>query len=273
MSIAPLPYGGVRTGVVTPEAVLLDLPTAGVATRAYARVLDLVIQLVVASVLSLLLMFVGSGVLSPLLVALIVVVTTLFVWPIGLEILWRGRSVGKAIFSLRVISADGSPVRPRQSMVRGLLALIDIYFSLGFVAVLAAMFSPASQRLGDMAASTVVVRQRKSARMATPIVFFAPAGFEAYVSQLDVRALHEEQFTLIREFLLRVGDFDPRVRGAEATRLAEGVRALIGHDLPGPVEPEVWLVCVAAAFQWQAGGLLREVSTGAAPVAWAPQKV
>ncbi len=255
--------------MVTPEAVLLDLPTAGVATRAYARVVDLAIQAMVAGALSALLVMVGAG-LSPTLVLLIVIVFTLLVWPIGMEILWRGRSVGKAVFRLRVISADGSPVRPRQSVVRGLLALIDIYLSFGFVALLAAMFSPASQRLGDMAASTVVVRQRSSARVSSPVVFFAPPGFETYVSQLDVRSLDEEQFTLVREFLLRVDELDPAVRNAEAMRLAEGVRTAISHDLPAAVDPELWLVCVAAAFQWQTGGLLREVSAGAAPVMYGP---
>ncbi|MCB0952949.1 MAG: RDD family protein [Microthrixaceae bacterium] len=265
--MTPLPYGGVRTGVVTPEAVLLDLPTAGIATRAFARVIDLVVQVVVAFALGMLVVLVGGASLSPTLVYLLLIVFTLLIWPIGMEILWRGRSVGKRIFSLRVISADGSPVQARQSVVRGLLALIDIYFSFGFVALLSAMFSPATQRLGDLAASTVVVRQRRSGAGETPVVFFAPAGFESYVSELDVSALSEEQFSLIREFLLRVGDLDPRVRSHEAMELAEAVRQRIHHELPASVDPELWLVCVAAAFQWQVGGLLREVSLGNAPVA------
>jgi uncharacterized RDD family membrane protein YckC len=255
----------VRTGVVTPEAVLLDLPTAGVATRAFARLIDLVIQVVVGLVLGLVLAFVGGG-LSLTLVILVVVVFTLLVWPIGLEVLWRGRSVGKAVFGLWVISADGSPVQPRQSVVRGLLALIDIYFSLGFVALLSAMFSPAGQRLGDMAASTVVVRHRHRHNAENPVVFYPPAGYETYVAGLDVTAMTSEEFSLVREFLLRVGQMSPRARSTEALALAEALRQRIHHDLPAAVDPELWLICVAAAFQWQEGGLLREVARGVAPV-------
>lgn len=245
---------------------MLDLPTAGVATRAFARTFDLVVQLFVAAVLAFVAgWFVSAGV-SPVLAVLAVIVLVLLVWPIGLEILWRGRSVGKAVFGLWVISADGSPVQPRQSVVRGLLALVDIYLSLGFLALISAMFSPAAQRLGDLAADTVVVRHRATTGGATPIVFYPPPGYESYVANLDVGALRPEDFALVRGFLLRVGQLSGEARAAEAAALAEAVRRRIGHDLPGPIEAETWLVCVASAHQWRRGGLLRDVALGVAPV-------
>ncbi len=245
---------------------MLDLPTAGVATRAFARALDLVIQAFVAFAL-----LMGIGVIAPLgvspvLLGLSTMVFVLVIWPIGMEILWRGRSVGKAAFGLWVTGADGSPVRPRQSIVRGLLALIDIYLSLGFLALISAMLSPTSQRLGDMAASTVVVRHRTRGSMTSPIVFYPPAGHEAYVANLDVSRLDEEDFALIREFLLRVGDLSAQVRSTQAHELAEAVRSRIGHTLPAAMAPETFLVCVASAFQWREGGLLRDVARGVAPV-------
>lgn len=249
---------------------MLDLPTAGVGTRAFARLVDLAIQLVVALVLAMFLAWVGGAGMSPTLLFLVVLVFTLLVWPITMEVLWRGRSVGKAMFGLWVISADGSPAQPRQSVVRGLLALIDIYLSLGFVAVLSAMFSPAGQRLGDMAASTVVVRHRSRRESGNPVVFYPPVGYESYVSDLDVSSMTPEEFSLVREFLLRVNQLSPAARSGEALSLAEAVRKRIHHDLPASLDPEVWLVCVAAAFQWQEGGLLRDIARGVAPV-MAPQ--
>jgi uncharacterized RDD family membrane protein YckC len=256
-----------RAGVVTPEAVVLDLPTAGVATRALSRAVDLVVQLVVGLVLAFAAVQISGFGVSPTLAFLVVGVLTLLAWPIGSEILWRGRSVGRAVFGLRVISADGSPVQPRQSVVRGLLALIDIYFSLGFLAAITAMFSPVSQRLGDMAASTVVIRERRSRAGWAPVVFYPPPGFERYVSTLDVGRLEPEDFSLIRAFLLRVGSLRQEARYREALALAEGVRRRIRHDLPASVPPETWLICVASAYQWRQGGLLREVALGRAPVA------
>lgn len=261
-----LRYGVVRTGVVTPEAVVLDLPTAGVATRAFARLVDLLIQLVVGTVVVLLCAWALGSLMSMMFIVVVAMVFTLLVWPIGMEVLWRGRSVGKAAFGLWVIAADGSPVQPRQSVVRGLLALVDIYFSVGFVALLSAMFSPAGQRLGDMAASTVVVRHRSRGDAENPVVFYPPVGYESYVASLDVSAVSAEEFSLVREFLLRAGRLSVGARRNEAVALAEFLRQRMHHELPAAVDPEWWLICVAAAFQWQEGGLLREVTRGAAPV-------
>ncbi len=256
--------------MVTPEAVVLDLPTAGVATRAFARLLDLVIQLGIGFAFLVAIGFLAPVGVSPVLGGLTAAFFVLLVWPIGLEILWRGRSVGKAAFGLCVIGSDGSPVQPRQSVIRGLLALIEVYLSLGFVALLAAMFSPAAQRLGDVSASTVVVRQRRSSGGAGPVVFYPPPGHEAYVAALDVSRLDAADFSLVREFLLRVGSFAPVERFPQAVSLAEAVRERMGHQLPADIDPEVFLVCVASAFQWREGGLLRDVSRGVAPVAGVP---
>ncbi len=266
MSIPGSTVRCVRTGVVTPEAVVLDLPTAGVATRAFARVVDLLVQLLVAVALTFMAVFLATAGVSPVLLGMSVFVLALIVWPVGLEILWRGRSVGKAMFGLWVISSDGSPVQPRQSVVRGLLALIDIYLSLGFLALITAMFSPSSQRLGDVAASTVVVRHLGRSSATGPVVFYAPPGYEAYVANLDVGRLSPEDFSLIREFLLRVHKLSGDARLAGAIALADGVRERIDHQLTFAVDAETWLVCVAAAFQWREGGLLRDVARGVAPV-------
>jgi uncharacterized RDD family membrane protein YckC len=255
-----------HAGVVTPEAVVLELPTAGVATRAFARAIDLVVQLMVLGVLGFLFSLTAVGV-SPELLGLLLAVVVLLGVPIGMEIVWRGRSVGKAMFGLRVVGADGSPAAPRQAMVRGLVALVDIYASLGFLALVTAMFSPSSQRPGDLSAGTVVIRERGRATTEVPIAFLAPPGYEAYVASLDVGALQEEDFSLIRSFLLRVRELTPPARAATAMSLAEGVRRRIRHVLPASIEPELFLVCVASAFQSRRGNLLADAALGLAPVA------
>jgi uncharacterized RDD family membrane protein YckC len=258
-----------HAGVVTPEAVVLELPTAGVATRAFARLLDLVVQFVLAMVLGYLVIPLAAIGVSPTLVALVVVVVVLLGVPIGMEVASRGRSVGKALFGLRVVGTDGSPVAPRQSVVRGLVALVDLYASLGFLAIVTAMFSPASQRPGDLAGGTVVIRERNRATTEVPIAFHPPAGYEAYVASLDVGALDEEDFSLIRSFLLRVTELAPAARASLALELAEGVRGRIHHVLPAAIDPELFLVCVASAYQSRRGNLLADAALGLAPLAGA----
>lgn len=256
-----------HSGTVTPEAVVLELPTAGVATRAFARLVDVVVQILVGALLGVAVELLVPVGVSPVLMGLVVMVVVLLVVPIAMELLSHGRSVGKSMFGLRVVGADGSPVTTRQSMVRGLVGLVDFYLSLGFVAVATAMFSPTAQRGGDLAAGTVVIRARERSSIDVPIAFVPPRGYETYVSTLDVGALDEEDFSLIRAFLLRVDELDASARGELAEGLAAGVRARIRHVPPAPIDPELFLVCVASAFQFRQGNLLADAALGLAPVA------
>jgi uncharacterized RDD family membrane protein YckC len=257
----------VSSTLVTPEAVLLELPTAGVATRAFARLVDLFAQVVVAMMLG----FVGSflfGVgLSPELFAISLSFTVLLVLPIGVEVLWRGRSPGKALFGLRVVGVDGAPEAPRQAVVRGLVALVDLYLTLGALAIGTATFSHRSQRAGDVAAGTVVIRVNGSGFSTVPIAFHPPAGYEAYVESLDVGLLRDEDFSLVREFLLRTGELDPERRSALAVELATSIQQRVRHTLPAQIDAELWLICVASAYQLRQGGLLADAAAGLAPLA------
>ncbi len=254
--------------LVTPEAVVLELPTAGVATRAFARLLDLVLQMVFAMIAVVGVSFLFPAGLSPQLAVIALSFTTLLVLPIAVEILWRGRSPGKALFGLRVVGADGAPEAPRQSVVRGLVALVDLYLTVGALAIGGAALSQRSQRPGDMAAGTVVIRSpRGEAAARVPIAFHPPVGYESYVASLDVGTLGDEDFSLIREFLLRTTDLAPDRRGVLALELAESVRTRVRHELPANIDPELWLICVASAYQLRQGGLLADAAAGLAPLA------
>jgi uncharacterized RDD family membrane protein YckC len=253
--------------MVTPEAVVLELPTAGVATRAFARLVDLALQVAVAMFLG----FVGTALLgvglSPQLFVITVSFTVLLVLPIAVEIIWRGRSLGKLMFGLRVVGVDGAPETPRQAVVRGLVALVDLYLTLGALAIGASVFSDRSQRAGDMAAGTVVIRTAGTERSAVPIAFHPPAGLEAYVASLDVAPLRDQDFSLVREFLLRTDELAPEHRAQLSLALASSLRERIRHTLPVSIDPELWLICVASAYQLRQGGLLSDAAAGLAPLA------
>ena len=71
---------------------------------------------------------------------------------------YRGQTVGKMLFGIRVVREDGGVPGFKAALVRSLLRVVDGLFGylVGFVAVLA---SEKNQRLGDMAARTLVVRE------------------------------------------------------------------------------------------------------------------
>jgi len=78
-------------------------------------------------------------------------------YPVAFEVLARGQTPGKKLLGLRVLRADGAPVGWSRSSVRSLLSFVD-FLPFGFAAGLTAMLlGRRSQRLGDLAAGTLVV--------------------------------------------------------------------------------------------------------------------
>lgn len=260
--------------LVTPEAVLVELPTAGAASRGLARLIDLLIGFLgvslVTAVGAVTLEALGISVIGPVAVGSFAVFAFLVAVPIGTELIWRGRSVGKAIMGLQVVAIDGGRVTARQVMVRGMVALLDVYMSMGVLALVSSVFSDDGRRLGDMAAGTVVVRRRRAPTVTVPVAFHPPQGFEGYVRQLPVRRLAPRDLALVRDYLLRSRRLREPARHELAMDLANRVGDVIGVHRPPHVDPHTWLVCVVSADQFGPGGLLADAALGLAPLAPVP---
>ena len=224
--------------MVTPEAVALEFTTANVGSRILAFVIDAAIVGVV-SFLGVLPLALTDATLPEWLVASILVVV-IPGWYFGYftvsETLWRGRTVGKAALGLRVVTKEGGPVRFRHAAVRTLLGLVDFGIGSGFFAVLFILLTRDNQRLGDLVAGTLVLRERSGLPAPAPVSFDVPAGLEPYVATLDVSGLSTEQYQAVRTFLLRTGSLTPQARAGLALQLA----GPLAQRLPGqrgPVQP------------------------------------
>lgn len=243
-------------GVVTPEGVLLELDTAGVPSRAVARVIDLLVASVAASLTVSLLgpLIVGAGDDAVIVLGLLFGVIVLFAYPITLET-WTGRTVGKQLLGLRVVTEEGGPVRFRHAAIRAALQFVDLLLvPVGAVGVLSMLAGRRDQRLGDRLAGTVVVRSA-SLTLRSRVIGFPPLpGYEDYVAGLDVAGLGAERYEVLRAFLTRVGALTPEARSGLARRLAPATAAAIGAPLPPSLHPEAFLASVAAAYQQRHGG-------------------
>jgi uncharacterized RDD family membrane protein YckC len=264
------------TRMVTPEAVALEFQTANVGSRILAFLVDMA---VVAAGL-----FVGiTGVVllvsrSALVLPEWLVLAMFFVlvpgWWLGyfiaFETLWRGRTLGKAALGLRVVTREGAPVRFRHATIRTLLGTVDFLLSSGFFAVVFILFSRDNQRLGDMVAGTLVLRERRATRLAAPVSFASPPGLEAYTDTLDVTGVATEDYQAVRSFLLRAEQFAPAARASLAAQLATPLAARLRPPPPDGVPPEAYLRCVAAAYQRRqraAGGIPQPPPGGRQPPA------
>lgn len=246
---------GSGEGIVTPEAVLLEFADAGLGSRSLAFVVDLAIRgLIVWSVF--LGLAAGGLILDETLLVVVAIATVfavLLVYPAAFEAAWNGRTPGKSVMGLRVVTVEGAPVRFRHAAIRSALGIVDFLVSAGALAILVALATRRSQRLGDLAAGTVVIRERQAAGRSRPVEFVPPPGWEAYTAALDVSALRDDAYVLIRSFLLRVHDLAPGARRERAADLAAGVARAIDAEQPAGTDPEAFLVAVAAAHQLRHG--------------------
>jgi uncharacterized RDD family membrane protein YckC len=246
----------VADGIVTPEAVQLELQPAGLASRMIAFVIDLAVQYALLVAL-----FFGVGLLAGAgadlggvgaALVYVGVFLVLFGYPIGFETLWRGRTLGKAALGLRVVTIEGAPIRFRHAAIRSILGLVDLYGTSGAVGVVAVLVTRRSQRLGDLVAGTIVLRERTAAgatRTLRPVRFEPPWGLEAYAATLPATSLTHEDYGTVRSFLLRAPSLAAGVRDELAAQLAQPLAARLQTTPPPGVPPEAFLLCVAAAFQ------------------------
>jgi uncharacterized RDD family membrane protein YckC len=142
--------------VNTPEGISLTLSPAGPVPRLLAWILDLLLR----SGISLLLV-IALAMLGKLGVGIAMILIFLLEWfyPVYFELRHQGQTPGKKLLDIYVAHTDASPVTPSASIVRNLLRVADflpLLYGFGFASMI---LNQRFQRLGDMAADTVVLHK------------------------------------------------------------------------------------------------------------------
>jgi uncharacterized RDD family membrane protein YckC len=147
---------------VTPERIVIAHPLAGPSRRFVAYLIDLVlimIMVALAFLVSLLLTLGSLAGLGPALVGAFVLT-----WGYGAfcEGVFNGQTIGKHAMGIRVVSERGVPITGAQAVLRNLVGAVDGPVPFFYQTALASMFlSSKFQRLGDLAAGTIVVVEER----------------------------------------------------------------------------------------------------------------
>jgi uncharacterized RDD family membrane protein YckC len=256
----------VTDDLVTGEAVVLELRLAKVASRMLSQVIDLVGQVTLLIVGTLVIAGVTSSADASAAAAIVSVFTALVVvgYPVVFETLSRGRTLGKLALGLRVVREDGGPIRFRHAFVRGLTAVVEIWLTVGAVALVVSLASKKGKRLGDFLAGTVVVRERvpgASAALAT-----MPPQLAGWASGLDLTRLPDDLALAARQYLSRSNQLSPEVRESMGARLAASVATCTSPPPPPGVPAWAYLSAVLAERRRRESVRLgATVATGATP--------
>lgn len=232
------------SSIITGEAVVLELRAASFAARALGLLLDVLVH---GAALWGLLAVVGAAAaeLDGAALGALVTVAVVFsfvVLPVTVETLSRGLSLGKLAAGLRIVRDDGGAIRFRHALIRGLIGFLEIYATLGGLAVAVALFNGKSKRLGDLVAGTYALRRR--VRAEAPVMHSVPFQLQPWVSLADIGRIPDAGARRASLFLRQAGRMAPASRAEMAQSLATELAAHVAPPPPAGTGPEEYLAAV-----------------------------
>jgi uncharacterized RDD family membrane protein YckC len=224
--------------IETPERVPLHFALASIGNRFLACAIDHAIQAVTIGLMLLAFTLVANfssfgdrlsnapkWVVALMIFVIFLLVSGYFAF---FEWIWSGQTPGKWWLKLRVIREDGRPITFFEAVVRNLLRQLDmtpvVFYSVGIICV---FISNKDQRVGDLVAGTVVVREREAEAPAFSKVFAAavsdPAlrrSFKPVLFTASLNGLTESHIEVVETFLRRRWDLEDMTRQWMAWRVA-----------------------------------------------------
>ncbi|HEX4400094.1 MAG TPA: RDD family protein [Galbitalea sp.] len=234
--------------VMTGEAVALDLHPTGYALAGAGAIIDWLVY-VVGGFLFLLFAVelplgaseIGqdSAVQAAAVSATIVLV--LIVIPTAVELLSKGKSLGRLAVGARIVRDDGGAIGFRHAFIRSLVGLIEIV-PIGGIAAITGLLNGRSKRLGDYLAGTYSQYERV-AKVVEP-VFGVPEQLSGWAMTADVARIPLRLALRSTRFLRQAGQLTPTTRTAHAASLAAELSEWVS-PIP-PVDPELFIAGVVA---------------------------
>lgn len=240
----------------TPENVTFDFELAQVPSRALAWVID---AFVIAGLITAVLTIVSAlAAVGGYAAALAFVAAFLIQWGYGavLEWWWGGQTLGKMALGLRALSDDGTRLTFLQAVIRNLVRVVDALPALFLLGGVSSLVERSGRRLGDLAAGTVVVRERHTP---APSTIVPPSErynsfVEDHAIALAVRRITAPEREVMVRLSLRRDRLPLPVRKALFDRLAEHLQARIGVDRPPHFSPEKYVLNLTAVALGQRHG-------------------
>ena len=217
--------------IKTPEGIAFSMLLASPITRFLAYAIDLGCIVAASTVVGSLLGFLNFISLD---FARAISVLAFFILQIGYGIVaewfWRGQTVGKRLFRLRVVDVQGLQLQFSQIVMRNLLRFVDMLPAFYLVGGITAFLNRRGQRLGDLAANTVVIR---NPRLNEPNLDQLLAGkfnslrnFPHLEARLRQRSSPAEAAVALQA-VLRREEFEPSARVELFEQIAAHFRSMV----------------------------------------------
>jgi uncharacterized RDD family membrane protein YckC len=241
--------------ISTPEGVEMHLTLAGPASRFVSAIVDILIQSVLLVCVALVLGISGDSGLGGGGVAVLLWFAISFgvitFYDIFFEVFRSGRTPGKRMNGLRVVRAEGHPVGFVTSAIRNVIRPVDFLPSAYLLGAVVILSTRKNQRLGDIAAGTLVVRERLGGRRGgkpddpSPMSASHLPASTTYASW-DTSRVTQEEIATVRQFLDRRDSVEGTARAQLAVTLAERLRPKVA-GAPADLRGEQFLLALVEA--------------------------
>jgi uncharacterized RDD family membrane protein YckC len=252
----------------TPEQIALEFPLASAGSRFLALAIDTLIQFggfLVLFGVALAGMALRSGSGAPLgtwTIAIVVLLGFLLYYGYyaAFEALWSGQTPGKRAIHLRVISTSGRPITVFDALVRNLVRTVDQLPGIYTVGLLSIFLTERNQRLGDLAADTVVVHEQPIERHHLPFPSTLEQALDADrdavqaapprpVVRRGAARLSPQEIAVVETFLARRSSLPDYMRRSKAVAIAARVRTRLAIPAEPRLDDEKLLEEIAAEFR------------------------
>jgi len=262
-----------QLNIDTPEQVELEFAVAGVGSRFVAVLIDHLIQFGCYFFFIIFASFLFGAVANRINqlgkwgYAAFIALNFLVIWGYFtlFEAFWNGQTPGKHVMKLRVIKDSGRQITLFESMSRNLLRIVDVLPALYLVGVIFMLFTKRHQRLGDLAAGTVVVHERRDEQPMQiergtsimpqrqlpgydPLVSATAAQNAGNLPADAIAKLDADDLLLIESFFARALDLSLSTRAEIASRIATQMATKMNIAVP-PGNPERFLEAIAYAMR------------------------
>ena len=171
--------------IETAQNIGIQQNSASIGDRILAFLVDLFI-IIIYTILSMLLLAGLEADRFGEMVYYVVIGLPVFLYYLLFETFWGGKTPGKAALKIRVVKLDGSRPAFSNYLIRWLLRIIDISIGSGSIAVVTILLNGKGQRLGDMAAKTTVISEKRKVSLANTLAVEIPEGYVPKYPQVTV---------------------------------------------------------------------------------------
>ena len=171
--------------IETAQNISIEQNVAGIGERILAFIVDLAVIVIYMVFAGLVMAGINGNGGSEMMYYLVLGLPS-FLYYLLWETFWDGRTPGKALLQIRVVKKDGSRPQFSNYLIRWLLRIIDISLTSGGIAVVTILLNGKGQRLGDIAAGTTVISERRKTGIGNTLLVDLPENYQPKYPQVTV---------------------------------------------------------------------------------------